>query len=58
MSEKEKQCFEEFIKAMTKEEMEMAVMHIDMDILWDGIRRRETENRNIVKDMKDLVFGK
>ena len=54
----EKQCFEEFIKAMTKEEMEMAVMYIDMDILWDGIRKRETENRNIVKDMKELVLGK
>ena len=51
----EKQCFEEFIKAMTKEEMEMAVMYIDMDILWDGIRKRETENRNVLKSVKDLM---
>lgn len=58
MSEMEKQSFEEFLKAMTKEEMEMAVMHIDMDILWDGLRKRETENRNIVHGVKDLVMGK
>ena len=58
MSEREKQSFEEFLKAMTKEEMEMAAMNIDIDILWDVLRKRETENRNIVKDMKDLVLGK
>lgn len=58
MSEREKQCFEEHIKAMTKEEMEMAVKHIDIDILWDGLRKREEENRNIVKDMKVLMCGK
>lgn len=58
MSGMEKERFEEFVKAMTKEEMEIAVQNIDMDILWDGIRKRETENRNIVHDMKDLVAGK
>ena len=58
MSELEKQGFEEFVKGMSKEEQEIAVKHIDMDILWDGIRKRETESRNIVKDMKDLVMGK
>ena len=55
MSNIEKEKFEEFVKAMTKEEMEIAVRHIDMDILWDGIRRRETENRIILNCVKDLV---
>ena len=58
MSGMEKERFVEFVKAMTKEEMEIAVQEIDMDILWDGIRQRETENRYIVQDMKDLVAGK
>ena len=58
MSEFEKQSFEEFSKAMTKEEMEIAAMNIDIDILWDSLRKREEENRNIVRDMKALVMGK
>ena len=58
MSELEKQSFEEFSKAMTKEEMEIAAMNIDIDILWDSLRKREEENRNIVRDMKALVMGK
>ena len=58
MSELEKQSFVEFTKAMTKEEMEIAAMNIDIDILWDVLRKRETENRNIVHDMKALVMGK
>ena len=58
MSEVERKSFEEFVKAMTKEEMEIAVQNIDIDILWDGLRKRETENRNIVHDMKALVMGK
>lgn len=55
MSNIEKEKFEEFVKAITKEEMEIAVKYIDMDILWDGIRKRETENRRILKCVKDLV---
>ena len=58
MSELEKQSFVEFTKAMTKEEMEIAAMNIDVDILWDVLRKRETENRNIVHDMKVLVMGR
>ena len=58
MSELEKQSFIEFSKAMTKEEMEIAAMNIDIDILWDSLRKREEENRNIVRDMKALVMGK
>ena len=58
MSELEKQSFVEFTKAMTKEEMEIAAMNIDVDILWDSLRKREEENRNIVRDMKALVMGK
>ena len=58
MSELEKQSFVDFAKAMTKEEMEIAAMNIDIDILWDSLRKREEENRNIVRDMKALVMGK
>lgn len=58
MSERERQCFEEHIKAMSKEEMEMAAMTIDIDILWDVLRKRETENRNILNGVKDLVVAK
>ena len=58
MSELERQSFIDFSKAMTKEEMEIAAMNIDIDILWDVLRKRETENRNIVHDMKVLVMGR
>lgn len=58
MSEREEKCFAEYIKAMSKEEMEMAAMVIDIDILWDVLRKRETANRNMVNEMKELVFGK
>ena len=58
MSELERQSFIDFSKAMTKEEMEIAAMNIDIDILWDSLRKREEENRNIVRDMKALVMGK
>ena len=55
MSELEKQSFEEFSKAMTKEEMEIAAMNIDIDILWDVLRKRETASRNILHGVKDLL---
>lgn len=58
MSDLERNSFIEFTKAMTKEEMEIAAMNIDIDILWDSLRKREEENRNIVRDMKALVMGK
>ena len=58
MSEMEKQSFMEFTKAMTKEEMEIAAMNIDMDILWDVLRKREEENRAILNSVKDLVIAK
>lgn len=56
MSEREKQSFEEHIKAMTKEEMEIAVMHIDINILWDGLRKREEESRNTLREIKGLLI--
>ena len=58
MSDLERNSFIEFTKALTKEEMEIAAMNIDIDILWDSLRKREEENRNIVRDMKALVMGK
>ena len=58
MSERERESFEDYIKAMSKDEMEMVAMIIDIDILWDVLRKRETANRNMVNEMKELVFGK
>ena len=58
MSELEKQSFEQFSKAMTKEEMEIAAMNIDIDILWDVLRKRETANRNVLQAVKDMVGEK
>ena len=58
MSEMEKQSFEDTMKAMSAEEMKIAAANIDEDILWDELRKRSAENRNIVRDMKELVMGK
>ena len=55
MSEMERESFEDTVKAMSQVEMKIAVLHIDTDILWDELRRRETSNRNVVKGIKDLV---
>ena len=58
MSELEKQSFEEFVKAMSEEEMKIAASIIDEDIMWDELRKRSTANRNILHGVKDLVMGK
>ena len=58
MSELEKQSFEEFVKAMSEEEMKIAASIIDEDIMWDELRKRSTANRNILHGVKDLVSGK
>ena len=58
MSELEKQSFVEFTKAMTKEEMEIAAMNIDIDILWDVLRKRETASRNTLHAVRDMVGEK
>lgn len=55
MSEMEKQSFEDTMKAMTKEQMEIAAMNIDIDILWDILRKRETESRIALQSVKELV---
>lgn len=55
MSEMEKQSFEDTMKAMTKEQMEIAAMNIDIDILWDILRKRETESRTALQGVKELV---
>ena len=55
MSELERQSFIDFSKAMTKEEMDIAAMNIDIDILWDVLRKRETASRNILHGVKDLL---
>lgn len=55
MSEMEKQSFEDTMKAMTKEQMEIAAMNIDIDILLDILRKRETESRTALQGVKELV---
>lgn len=57
MSEMEKQSFEDTMKAMTKEQMEIAAMNIDIDILWDVLRKRETESRTALQGVRE-VMGK
>ena len=55
MSEMERQSFEDSIKAMSAEEMKMALKYFDTDMLWDELRERETRNRNKIQYVKDLV---
>ena len=55
MSELEKKEFENRICAMSEEEKNMALKHIETDMLWDELRRRETAERNQLQGVKDLV---
>ena len=58
MSELERQEFETVICAMSEEEMKMAaskIAELNEDILWDELRKRATNNRNLLQGVKDLV---
>lgn len=51
----EKQSFEDAMKAMSADEMKMALKYFDTDMLWDELRSRETSNRKKLQNVKDLV---
>lgn len=55
MGELEKQEFERVVCSMTEEEQKITLKHIETDMLWDELRKRETSSRNIVKGIRDLV---
>ena len=55
MSELERQEFENRICAMSEEEKNMALKHIETDMLLDELRRRETSSRNILQGVRDMV---
>ena len=56
IGEIEKEVFESKIKAMSPEEQKIAAGLIDIDIMWDELRRRETAERNKIQAMAEL-FG-
>lgn len=55
MSEMERQSFEDAMKGMSDEEKKMALTYFDTDMLWDELRKRELESRNIIRGVKGLV---
>lgn len=55
MSERERQSFEDAMKGMSDEERKIALAYFDTDMLWDELRRRETESRNIIRGVRGLV---
>lgn len=55
MSEMERQSFEDKMKGMSDEERRMALVYFDTDMLWDELRKRETESRNIIRGVRGLV---
>ena len=54
----ERERFEERINGMSPEEQVVAVTMIDTDLLWDELRRRETEERAFKKRMEDFVYNR
>lgn len=51
----ERERFEDRINGMSAEEQAVAVSMIDTDLLWDELRRRETETRIFKKKMEEFV---
>ena len=55
MSEIDKQSITDYMKTLSKEGQEIAAKNIDIDILWDVLRSKETEERNTLQKMRKLV---
>ena len=55
MSEMEREAYENRIAAMSLEEQKIVATKINIDILWDELRKRETEERNHLQKMKELM---
>ena len=58
MCEAEMEALENKMNGMSPQEQAFAVQFIDTDILWDELRKRETEERNFQKTMTNLVWEK
>lgn len=58
MCEAEMEALKNKMLGMSKEEQVLAVSFIDTDILWDELRKRETEERNFQNTMTKLVWEK
>lgn len=58
MKEHEREALENRIGAMSPEEQMVAVTMIDIDLLWDELRKRELEERNFKKRMEDFVYNR
>lgn len=57
MSEMEREAYENRIAAMSLEEQKIVATKINIDILWDELRKRETEERNHLQKMKELMVN-
>lgn len=55
MIDYERERFEDRINGMSPEEQAVAVTLIDTDVLWDELRKRETEARCFRQKMEDFI---
>ena len=58
LTEAEMEALENRMNGMSPQEQIFAVQFIDTDILWDELRKRETEERNFQHAMTKLVWEK
>ena len=58
LTEVEMEALENRMNGMSPQEQVFAVQFIDTDILWDELRKRETEERTFQKEMTKLVWEK
>lgn len=58
LTEVEMEALENRMNGMSPQEQIFAVQFIDTDILWDELRKRETEERNFQHTMTKLVWEK
>lgn len=58
LNEAEMEALKNKMLGMSKEEQMLAVSFIDTDILWDELRKRETEEREFQEAMTKLVWEK
>lgn len=58
LTEAEMEALENRMNGMSPQEQNFAVKFIDTDILWDELRKRETEERTFQKEMTKFVWEK
>ena len=58
LTEAEMEALENRMNGMSPQEQNFAVQFIDTDILWDELRKRETEERTFQKEMTKFVWEK